>query len=875
MLLPVALVLVAQAAEAPPQAERVAAVVLAVPAPDLPRLERYVEIRPGEPLCAEAVRRSVELLFATGEFEDILAEARSVPEGVEVTLRPVPAPRLRGLRVEGDRVKSGADVGRIARLRPGDLLTPARLDAAARDVALALGADGYLEAHVSADAPRVAGGAEARFMIKAGPRSHVSGLAVAAPASVLDLVRRAARPSPGSVFRRAEARSSSEKIRKRLVQLGFWKAVVEAREQYDPVSAGVALRFEADPGPFIRLEFEGTRPPAGVRRDVERLLREGGLKPDVLEEAVDRLEAYYQARGHREVKAAHRQDDIPLAQRVVYVVEAGPVAHVASVRVLGAPETPLPILATREAEPLQERLLEEDARRLKRAIEDDGYSEARVDLEVPEGGGLLPVVFRVRPGPRTLLAAFDVRSDAPAPEDASTRELRERATLPYRVRDLALDRADLQTRYRNAGYVQAVVTPELSFSEDRSEARVTLHVAAGPRSTVDAIVVTGLEQTREAVVRRELLVEEGEPLGLQKVLESQRRLAALGLFESVSISELDTGAEGRRTFVVRAHEGPRTTIAYGVGYAERDLLRGSAEATRRNLFGMDRSLSAFARISFRGSRLLASYREPYLFGRRQDLFATAFREEEDRDSFDFIRYGGLLQTSHPLTRAFRLILRGSYQRTRTFNIEVPIDEVDRQFQDSTFAGPSFSLVNDARDDALDARAGHFVGADVQLSMKALGGDSFVKGFLQGSLYRRLRAGVVLALSGRLGLSGTFGAGQPARLPLPDRFFAGGDYSLRGFKIDSVDPQGGNALLLGSVELRVDAGRRLSLAAFSDVGNVYPLVADISLGDLRYAAGFGIRYRTALGPVRVDWGFKLNREPGESASHVHVTVGHAF
>ena len=113
------------------------------------------------------------------------------------------------------------------------------------------------------------------------------------------------------------------------------------------------------------------------------------------------------------------------------------------------------------------------------------------------------------------------------------------------------------------------------------------------------------------------------------------------------------------------------------------------------------------------------------------------------------------------------------------------------------------------------------------------------------------------------------------LPLPDRFYAGGDYSLRGFKIDSVDPEGGNGLLLGSAELRFDAGRRLSLAAFTDVGNVYPLASDIAFSDLRYAAGFGIRYRSAVGPIRVDLGFKLDRQPDESLTHLHVTVGHAF
>ena len=873
MLLCLALALAAPPGPALP--ERVAAVVLEVPDAQRARLARYLEVRPGEPLCPEAVRRSVELLFATGEFQDVVAEARDVPGGLKLTFRPVPARRLRGIQVVGDRVRKPAEVGRLARLRTGDLLTPARLDSAARDVALALVADGYLEARVTAEAVATGAGAEARFEVHAGPRSHVARIVAEGPASSLGLVREQARPRQGSVFRRAEAQAATEEVRKRLGSHGFWQATCTVRERYDPATAGTTLSFEAAPGPFMRLDFIGAEPAAGLRRDVEQRLREGGATPDVLEEAGDLVEAHFRARGHRDAKVSHSLEDVPLARRIVYRIDAGPTSQVASVRVEGAPPPALPLLATREGLPLQDALLDEDARRLKRALEDDGYAAARVDPEAAEGGGQIPVVFRVSAGPRSLLASFELVSDVAAPAAATARELRERVSLPYRARDLAQDRADLQTAYRNAGYLQAVVAAAVRFSEDRSEAHVTLRVQAGPRTSVDAIVVTGLEGTREAVVRRELLVEEGEPLGLQAVLESQRRLAALGLFDSVSISELGSGTAGRRSLVVRAREGPRTAISYGLGYSERDLVRGSAEATRRNLFGMDRSLSGFARISFRGSRLLASYREPYLFGRRQELFATAFREDEDRESFDYTRVGGLLQTSHALGGAFRLILRYGYQRTNTFNITVPIEEVDRQFQDSTFSGPSLSLVNDTRDDALDPRSGHFVGADLQLSMRALGGDSFVKGYLQGAVYRQPWSRIVLALSGRLGLAGTFGPGVPDRLPLPDRFFAGGDYSLRGFKIDSVNPEGGNALLLGSGELRVAAGRRLTLAAFSDVGNVYPVIPDLSLSNLRYAAGFGVRYRTALGPVRIDWGFKLNRRPGESPSHVHVTVGNAF
>src|SRR6185503_19622170 len=142
-----------------------------------------------------------------------------------------------------------------------------------------------------------------------------------------------------------------------------------------------------------------------------------------------------------------------------------------------------------------------------------------------------------------------------------------------------------------------------------------------------------------------------------------------------------------------------------------------------------------------------------------------------------------------------LIGRYTFQETTSFNIVDP-DEIDREFSNSTLSGPSVSVVDDTRDDALDPHRGRFVSADVLLSATQFGGDSFVRGFFQAAGYRRLAPRVTLAIGARFGLSRTFGYSGPLRLPRPDRFYAGGDYSLRGFPVDGVDPRGGNALLLG-------------------------------------------------------------------------------
>jgi outer membrane protein insertion porin family len=857
------------------------------------RLGRYVELKPGEPLDLERLRHAVDLIYATGAYEDVRVESDPTPDGVDLVVRPIRGPLMTGVRVVGDPVVEPSDVRRIARLRAGEPLWPERLNGAAQSVALHLADDGYLEALVTPEAVPVPGGAVGQFRVHSGPRVHVHTVSVvgdAPPAELLLL----ARPRAGEVWRRAQAKSAAEKMRRLLVEQGYWRATVHADDSYDTTSGTLDLAFRVERGSQMQLEVRGSEVPGSARAEAEVVLRDNAGRGDAVEEAVDHLEESLRALGHRQARVRpHEEKDALGRTVVVFEAAAGPLTQVSQVRVDSEVELPPVSLATRVGEPARDRDFDQDERTLSRLLQDRGYTAARVEVELPEGSGAVPVVFRVKPGPPTVVASVDVQSPVTLDAKGEAHELRNRVGQPYHARDVVTDRNVLAAAYRNAGYLSVDVHSEQRFSEDRSRVDIVLGVAPGPLTRVDHIVITGLQHTHEEIVRRELRLKEGDPLGLEALLESQRRLGSLGIFGNVSISEIDPDSQALRSLLVNVEERPLTSLAYSFGYSEQDHIRLSAEVTRRNLGGRDRSLSLLASAALKGGvRVFATYREPYLFGERQEVFVTAFRQHEERETFQFDRYGLLLETARRLSGKWSLIGRYSAQQTQTFDIKVPVEEIDRAFLSETYSGPSMSLVFDTRDDPLDPHRGGFLGADGQLSARALGGESFLKGFLQGSAYRRLNAHLVLAVSGRLGLARTFGASEPARLPLPDRFFAGGDYSLRGFELDRAGPleqstpsatgepgplvpTGGNALLLGSIELRQDLGRYLGVALFSDNGNVYPLVSDITLDDVRYAAGLGLRYRSAFGPIRVDWGYKLNRRPGESASRLAVAIGHAF
>jgi len=854
---------------------------------DPSRYMRYVDLEPGQPFDPAAVRGTVTRLFATGEFADVVVDAERGAEGVDVVIRPEPAPLFFRAVVRGDRVKSASALRKITRLRRGEPLWPARLERAGKEAALALSAAGYLEATVTVEAVRHPGGTDAQFTVRAGPRARVaSAHLVGEDGPPPLLLEPLARPGRGQVYERARADQAASAMRHRLVETGWWRAQVAVAESYDPGSATVDLAFRVTSGPLTTLEIRGADVPRGLRGSLAQLLREAGLRADAVEETGERLEEHFRRRGFREVTSRHYTEAKAHGETLVYEVQPGAASYAASVRIVGEAE-PLPIPRTAPGFPVVDRVLEEDVRAIRRALEDRGHLEPQVEVEASEGGGDVAVVFRVRPGPRTLVAEVTIEGPPLPASPEKPQELRLRAGQPYRIRDLAADRAALLAAWRDAGYPDVAIAPEATFSEDGKEARVHLRVTSGPRRDVGEIVVAGLHRTKEEVVRRELLLREGQPLGQQALLESQRRLAALGIFDRIDLGELDPEAAGAHDLVATAHEASVVTLAYGLGYGERDRIRASLEATRRNLFGMDRTLTAFLRGSFKGSRFLLSYREPWLLGRQTNLFVTGFWEEEDRVSFDYNRVGGVIQVARPFTRShLNLIGRLGHQATNVFHIRVPIEEIDRQFRTYTVAGPSASLVFETRDDPLEPHRGTFLGSDVSLSVPLLGGARFAKGFFQAATYEQLSSRAVLAFAGRLGLARTYGIGEPLALPLPERFFLGGAYGLRGYEEDAVGPRaptqdgalvptGGNALVYAGAELRFDAARSLSLAAFAEAGGIYLFISDLDLGQLRYTAGVGLRYKTPFGPLRFDWGYKLNRPLGQSASRFHFTIGHAF
>jgi outer membrane translocation and assembly module TamA len=282
------------------------------------------------------------------------------------------------------------------------------------------------------------------------------------------------------------------------------------------------------------------------------------------------------------------------------------------------------------------------------------------------------------------------------------------------------------------------------------------------------------------------------------------------------------------------------------------------------------------------------------------VLVTGIVEQARRSSFNFDRKEARVEAGFPLSRVYTAIGLYSYQHTRLFDERFTADEaplIDRLFPRVRLSKISASLIRDKRNDVLDPSNGTFAIIDGEIAARALGSEvGFVQTYLQGFYYRQLPAPrrIVLALGARVGLAHGFARELDGilvqDLPASERFFAGGDTSVRGFSLDRLGneetitptgfPTGGNSVVVLNSELRIGVVGPLQANVFVDAGNVFPRAADLDFTDLRPTAGFGAMYRSPVGPIRVDIGFNLDpRElvPGtpERRWVLHILLGQAF
>ena len=909
-----------------------------------------VQTRVGAPLSMTDVRESIAHLDGLDRFDDIQVLPEADGDGVRLRYLLLPRHPVVGFAVRGEpglpepllrqaiveRFGAAPDAGRAGEVL--DYLRVFYREAGYARAALTSEVEVRHDPDRSTLVVLVAGATPApvRAVRVEGALAEAERGALLARLGV-----RQGRPLDGRALRAA-----LERYERDLRGRGYYEARADLSVEFTPEDQ-VDLTIVVESGPRISLEFEGDALPA-PRQQLVPVEREASVDEDLLDGSALAIEQYWRTRGYREAEVTHRRRERGDQQVIVFTTRRGRRAVVGEVQVLGASgvtEAEIrTVIRLRPKDTFLQSAVDRSVAAIRALYYARGFARAGVTVRIDvmpsaaaSADAPLVIALQISEGPRTLIGCVVVEGTSVLSETAVRALLVSAAGRPFTDDEAADDRDRIEIEYRNRGYERVAVRSRVELADGGTRADLHFVVAEGPQVFVDQVIIMGYQRISRATIERELLVRSGEPLGAAAVLESQRRLAALGLFRRVSVTTRPHGSEPRHDIVVQVEEAPPVSLDYGGGVgAERRLRptaeggqaeerldvspRGFVQLTRRNLWGKNRSASIFSRVSslardtlgpdgstvtssygLNQYRLVGTFREPRVFGSAADLLAVATMDQSVRSSFNF-------RTRELVGRAaFRPTPRHGVTGTYTYRevhlfsetfseAERPL--IDRLFPQVALSMFGVSMLRDTRTDPLDPESGSFIAADQTLAARAYGSEvGFIKATLEGKSFLRLpvRRRVVLALAGRAGAAHGFTRTVGAvvvrdQLPASERFFAGGDTTVRGFSLDRLGdaatitssgfPTGGNGFVVLNAEIRASVTAALQGVVFVDAGNVYPLASQLSLTRLRPSAGFGVRYRSPVGPIRVDWGFNLNRRelvPGtlERGNIFHVSLGQAF
>jgi outer membrane protein assembly complex protein YaeT len=930
-----------------------------------------VETRLGEPLEMQPVRDTIDHLVGLGRYDDVRLSAAPGPDGTGVVLTWVVRPIQRVVRtatagggeLASAALRSAIDAGL------GEEPPASRAAEFAETVAAYYRDRGYRSARVSPALTPTAdeGAVTLTLQIDPGPRTTIgSASVVGSPPDGESRVLSRLSLAPGRPYDRVDLQERLRAYEADLRDQGRFQAAVRETTTFSDADHTATVEITVDTGPMVRLVYEGDSLPGNELDTLVPVREERSADEDLLEDGSRNIEAYLRERGYRSASAPYDRQMRDGELLLTFTVTRGPLHRVNAVSLAGNATLPgaelEPLLKLTRGDPFVDARVAAITVALEELYRVRGFERAQVEpaIEVlPEqaDGNVrfrpVDVRFTVTEGLQTTVQAVTITGADPSRETALRQALGLTAGRPFYRPLLAADRDAIERLYHNQGFLSATVTPAVAV-DDAGRARVTWAVQEGDQSRVDRVLITGNERTSASVIRRELRLQQGDPLSAEAIAESQRRLSQLGLFRRVRIVDVPRSGTPQRDLLVTVEEAPATAVTYGGGLEVGRRLRqadeegapavervevaprGFIEVSRRNLFGKNRTLSFFARASLRPRdpavdstdpsdtggyglndyRVTGTFREPRAFGRPGDAQAIAFLERGIRASFTFDRVGVRGDYARRFDAGLTATARYTLENTDIFDEQIEPEDrllVDRLFPQVRLSTFFAGVLRDSRDDVLDPQRGTVLSLDGAAAARAYGSEiGFVKTFLQGFVYRRLPGrGFVVAGGARVGLSTAFSYEVPRvdengnpiigedgqqlfdlveDLPASERFFAGGDTTVRGFALDRLGtdqtldpqgfPQGGNGVMILNAELRAPYWKGLGLVGFVDAGNVFRRAENISVTELRVATGFGVRYRSPIGPLRVDLGFKVNPRvlasgSRERASVLHISLGQAF
>ncbi|HZL56338.1 MAG TPA: POTRA domain-containing protein [Bryobacteraceae bacterium] len=691
-------------------------------------------------------------------------------------------------------------------------------------------------------------------------------------------------------------------------------------DSIEPAAGGKAglPHITVNPGAVVEIRADGAKVSRKTLRQNVPVFEEHTVDADLLAEGAANLRDYFQSRGYFDATVEYKQTRAGDGRTDIdYIVTPGTLHRFTHIEITGNKYFDTKTIRERlflipksfefRRGRYSEALRHRDENTIADLYESNGFRDAKVTSRVVDDylgrKGDEAVFFAIEEGPQYRVANLFVNGAHRLDLTNTIASLSSQKGQVFSESNIAIDRETVIRGYGDNGFADATFEWDSKPGAVPHTEDVTFTIHEGPQQFVRQVVTTGLHTTRPSLVDRQLQINPGDPLSPSAMADTQRRLYDLGIFSQVDMAvQNPDGDESHRYVLYDLEEARRYSITTGFGAefariggsnAIADLSdpggapgvtpRVSLDLTRLNVRGTGQSISFQSRLSSFQKRASISYFIPRIFSlpKFDATFSIVYDDTHDVRTFQSIRREGSAQIVQHVSKPVTFFYRFNYREVGVGNLKIDPLLLPLLAQSVRVGIATFNVVQDRRDDPTDPHKGIYNTLDVGLASKIFGSQtSFARILGRNATYYRLGEKIILARETQFGLQPAFSI--PANsdptdpIPLPERFFGGGGNTQRGFPENQAGPRdtftgfplGGSALFFNNTELRFPLyGANINGVLFEDAGNVYSSLSKLSfrtdqkdVADFNYmvhAAGFGIRYRTPVGPIRADLAYSIN------------------
>jgi outer membrane protein insertion porin family len=542
----------------------------------------------------------------------------------------------------------------------------------------------------------------------------------------------------------------------------------------------------------------------------------------------------------------------------------------------------------------EETTFETDLERLRYFYADNGYIEANIadyTLDFEEESSDLTITIDIDEGQMYTIDTVAISGNQVYDTATLQEEIDVSPGDPFSRSQIREDILAISDVYAQKGYLTPIsentagkllIDPQISIDRQQKHVALTYTIREGVPHFLNRITIAGNQSTRDKVIRRELNLQEGDLFNSQKMQRSQQKVINLGLFDNVEFSLSDGPADRTVDLAIDVTERSTGSFNFGGGYSSVDHFILSASISHANVFGLAHQVKFSTTLSGKSQTFNLNYTVPRFLDSLYTVGIDAYKTSREYSAYDSDSVGGGLRFGRRITDYIFATLKYEYKEVDITDVDEDASVIIREAEGtSRTSSGSLLLKRSTINNVMLPTKGMLTNLSGELAGGFLQGENdFYKLILDNNLYVNLYKDIALRFGTELAYANHYSDSD--EVPIFERFFAGGASTIRGYEERSISPTdengdeiGGNKRVVLTTELIIPLRDKFRLVTFFDTGDVYGPDEDIEPSTFKKSVGLGVRFYSPLGLIRLDWGYKLERESGESPSELHFGIGGLF